>query len=197
MADMLQPRSPQQDFRNTANVAVGLAGVFAVTSEVFLHRCFGHRYLGGKAGTALIVIPVFGALCFPHHSQVGLTVFWCLYLLALLKAQGEAKQLRAKGVDIHSRYNGWPKKLKLGASEQRERRVKTCEEPMVVAIMGALVYLGFDQPLGGYLMVSGCSLAFTNSLYRIKAERQDDDMRDAMIEQQMMADRMDQFRRAG
>lgn len=197
MSDLLQPRSPQQDFRNTANAVAGLAGVFAVTSEVFLHRCFGHRYLGGKAVLALIVIPVFGALCFPHHSQVGLTVFWGLYLLALLKALGEAKQLRAKGVNIHSRYNGWPRKLKLDASEERERRVKTSEEPIVVAIMGVLVYLGFDQPLGGFLMVSGCSLAFTNGLCRIKTERQDDDMRDALIEQKMMADRMEQFRQAG
>jgi hypothetical protein len=197
MSDLLEPRSPQQDFRITANFAAGLAGVFAVMTEVFAHRWFGHRYLAGKAVAALLVIPVFGVLCFPYNSQFGLTLFWCFYLLALLKAQGEAKRLRAQGVAIHSRYNGWPKKLKVGASEAQERRVKSVEEPMVVAVMGTLVYLFFDQPLGGLLMVSGCSLAFTNTLCRIKTERQDDDMRDAMLEQEMMAERMERFRRAG
>lgn len=194
MADMLQNRTPQQDFRATANLVANLAGVFSVTTEVFLHRWMGPRYLGGKGAIALIVIPVFGALCFPHHSQTGLWLFMGLYILAALKVQGEAKQLRAKGVDIHSRYNGWPKKLKLNASADQERRVKSFEEPLVVATMGAIIYYFFDQPLGAYLMVSGCSLAFTNSLYRIKTERRDDDMRDAMIEQQMMADRMGQYR---
>ena len=197
MADMLQNRTPQQDFRATANLVANLAGVFSVTTEVFAHRYFGHRYIGGKGAIALIVIRVFGALCFPHHSQAGLWLFMGLYALAALKAQGEAKQLRAKGAAIHSRYNGWPKRLKLDAGEAAERRVKSFEEPLVVATMGALVYMGFDQPLGAYLMVSGCSLAFTNSLYRIKTERQDDDMRDAMIEQQMLSGRMDQYRQVG
>jgi len=197
MADMLQNRTPQQDFRATANLVANLAGVFSVTTEVFAHRFFGHRYIGGKGAIALIVIPVFGALCFPHHSQTGLWLFLGLYALAALKAQGEANRLHRQNAGIHSRYNGWPKKLKLDASPELEQRVKSFEEPLVVATMGAITYYFFDQPLGAYLMVSGCSLAFTNSLYRIKTERRDDDMRDAMIEQQMMADRMGQYRQTG
>lgn len=197
MADMLQQRTPQQDFRATANLVANLAGVFSVITEVFAHRCFGHRYIGGKGALALIVIPVFGALCFPHHSQTGLWLFVGLYALAALKAQGEANRLHRQNAGIHSRYNGWPKKLKLDAGEAQERRVKSFEEPLVVATIGAIIYYFFDQPLGALLMVSGCSLAFTNSLYRIKTERQDDDMRDALIEQQMMAGRMDPYRHAG
>lgn len=190
MSDMLRQRSALDDYKTATNLFTNLAGVFAVTIEVFMHRYMGHRYLGGKGLAALIVIPMFGAFCFPHHSQTGLLLFLGLYVIAALKVQGESKRLRAKGVVVHSRYNGWPKKLKIGASAEQEQRMKSFNEPLVAATLGALTYWAFDQPLGAYLMVSAFALGITNTMYRVKTGRQEDDLIDARIDQELLAERV-------
>jgi len=87
MSDMLQQRSPRQEMRGIANLLMFVARVASVTVEVFLHRQFGPRYIGGQAAAGLLVVPVFGALLYPHHDQRPLLVFVGLFLLGCASAR--------------------------------------------------------------------------------------------------------------
>lgn len=194
MGNMLEPRTPQQDMQSSANVAAFLARVGACSVEPFLHKHFGVNYFGLQAFAVLIVAPVFGALAFPHHNLMPLMVFLGLYLLAVLRAKGEAQRLRARGVNIHTRFNGWPRSLKLSASAEQEQRCKSIGEPLLVGIWGTLIYLGFNQPLGAWLIFAACSLGVSNGMYRMRVQRQVDDMSDAMIEQEMLAEEVRRMR---
>lgn len=194
MGNMLEPNTPQDDARSSLNIAAFLARVGAASVEPFLHKQFGTAYFGLQAFAVLIVAPVFGALCFPHHDQGPLMVFLGLYIMAVLCARSEAFRLRQKGVILHTRFNGWPRGLAYSVSAEKEQRYKSIGEPLLVSVWGTLIYLSWSPPLGAWLIFAACSLGVTNGMYRIRTERQVDNILDAQIEQEMMADRLRDLR---
>ncbi len=189
MSNMLEPRSGQQDVRSGVNIAAFFVETCAVTMEVFLHRHFGRRYFDAKAAAPLLIIPLFGALCFPQHDQGPLLLFLLLYLVGLVCARSEAERLHKKGIIVHSRYNGWPRSLPPTSTPDQELRAKSLGEPFLVGLWGAVFFVGWNAPLGAYFIVAAISLAASNCMYRMKVEREVADMSDALIEQQMRAER--------
>lgn len=193
MADMLEPRSPLQDMRSMTNGLMFLARVGAVTLEVLLHKNFGVRYFGGQAAAALLVVPLFGTLLFPHDDQRPLLIFLGVFFVACASARAQAARLQRKGCGIHSMYNGWPKCLKLSASGKQELFAKQVREPLAVLVMGLIIYSAFNPPLGAYFMFAAASLAVTNRMYQMWTDRQAMDMQDATINQQLVAERFQEL----
>ena len=171
-------------FFNRVTWQVMQTGVTSV--EVFLHRRFGERYLGLYAWTPLIAIP-FPSLFFPPEDFGPPFVFMLMYLVLLLLDYLEIWRRCRRGDREHSRYNGEP--MWFGSfGITHERSVKLYVEPLLVLGIGAAV-LGYNVPLGGYLIFAGFSLAATNQKIDWWDRQQVVDMHDAVMDQQQRAER--------
>lgn len=158
----------------------------AVSAEVYLHRCFGARYLGASAFLALIIIPFF-AVPFPGENPGLLYVFAAFYCMLLLWNRLARAGQPSPGPRVHTHYNGQPRLLRL-LPFLGEQTIKYTVEPLFTFLMGALA-LKTCKPLGLYLMVSGLALAATNVVNKARAREQLDDLTDSYLEQKDLAER--------
>jgi len=158
----------------------------ATSVEVFLHTRFGSRYLGLYAWTPLMAIPFVGSLSRPEDFGPAF-VFTLMYLFLLLCHYLDIWLRCRRGDREHSRYNGRPSWIgSLGSTH--ERGMKLYVEPVLVMGIGLLV-LGYNGPLGGYLIFAGLCLAITNNTIDRWDRQQAMDMHDAVIDQQQRAER--------
>jgi hypothetical protein len=143
----------------------------------------GDRFFSGWAAVGLLWIGVFITLAGGPGEEPFALAAWgvCIFFLLLHRAKGI--ELRKKGYDVHSRYDGIPW-IKGGD----ELKVKSTHEPALLFLAGALS-LTFSLGLGGYLLIGGFCLAMVTDHYRLRMEARERAIRDAEHEQQLVMDR--------
>jgi hypothetical protein len=177
-----QQQEPFAEVRNGLNWMLLIANAGATSVEVFLHRRFGARYLGFQAMAAVPLILIF-ALYWPQTDIDPLMVFLLAYLGMCMVAR-LGMMLRT---DVeHSYYSGWPHLLSPKAAG-KELFFKQFVEPAFV-IFGGVLVRDWNDPLGAYLTFAGCCLFISNTLNRMAASQRVMNVRDAMYEQQQLAE---------
>lgn len=165
---------------------------FAVSLEVFLHRGLGSRYLGLQAAAVLVLVPLFGC-AWEGHDLTALLLFLPAYLLMCLVARADMFRRRRRGEHCHTQYSGWPRLLKPGA-RMTELSCKQYVEPLLALAAGFVLHQLGERPLGAYVMFSAVCLAISTNvdvaIDRLRAEN----MNDAVIEQELLAERFRRLR---
>lgn len=155
----------------------------ANTVEVFLHKRFGHRYLGVHSLIPLPIMFFYTAYWAEEGYDVRpMASFMFLYVLALPLAMLGSSIARWRGKVEHSRYNGLPR-LFNAETIKKEVRVKEIYEPLLVVLFGFFLTDLYSPPLGLWLVLAGVCLGGINSQIRQRQNEQDWDLQDAMIEQ--------------
>ena len=191
---MQQPdatKSTRSDAETTMNIAMFLVHVYATPPELLLHRRLGERYYGmNTLGVVLAIL--FHAYLFRGYDVDLLMSMIPCYLLVLFAQRLFTFEAKRRGLVEHSYYSGYP--IFLGKrSRMDEVTFKTWVEPFLVAAVG-LFYLSFNQPAGSFILTCGLALrikmAMASKLHRSRLL----DMHDALIEQQIRAERFRQTR---
>ena len=173
-----------------ANLFMFLIRMGAVTVEVFLHRRFGARHLGAQAAAAVPYILVFGSF-WPENDPRPMWMFLGAYLFMLLCARIDVLRRQWRGDNEHSRYNGWPKCLRVSAGKN-ELLIKQFYEPLLIAVVAVLVF-DWNPPLGAYLIFAAACLYFSVWINRMWETHRAMDLRDAIFDQQQSAQTLREF----
>jgi hypothetical protein len=175
------------DPRSPVYLLYFLGQAWANSVEVFLHRDFGHRYLGLPAASVVILLPVFMA-AWPEHNLAPLAWYWVAYLAACLWARIGCTRRRMFGrVVLHSFYTGEPRLTSLRYfARLSERQVKQVVEPLLVMTLGCAAF-NVNEPLGAWLLISGFCLMGKVGVESRPMDVRADDLNDRMLEQQIAA----------
>jgi hypothetical protein len=185
------PAPGMQDTGNWMNILVVVMQVFARSIEVFLRRDFGHRYLGLQGALVLVLVPVF-SLLFPGYDLRPLLLLLPAYLFFCVIHRLRQFRVRRNVPPRHSYYNGRPLLNSL-LRKLDESWIKRFCEPFLVVVAGGMVG-DWNVPLGAYLSVAGICLFFVENLLAIRESQQATDLNDALIEQQLRAERFRHMR---
>jgi hypothetical protein len=181
---------PFEDARAGLNVMTFVARVGAVSMEVFLHSQIGCRYLGLQAVAVVVLIPFFG-LMWPEEDQGPLMLLLLAYLMMCAMARLGSLSRRMRGIREHSRYTGLPHLVRY-FPRIPEESVKRFVEPILVAVAGACA-ADFNAPLEHYLYFAAGCLFVSANLDDLWLRGQSTDLSDAVIEQQLSAERFRQM----
>lgn len=174
------------------NAALFVCRAFATSLEVFLHRGLGSQYLGLQAVAVLFVVPFFGSV-WDGHDLTVLLLFVPAYLLMCVVARADTFRRWRRGECCHTLYSGWPRLLKPGA-RMTELACKQFFEPLLAFAAGFVLHQLGERPFGSYLIVAAICLAISTNIDvaidRMRAAR----MNDAVIEQELLAERFRSMR---
>jgi hypothetical protein len=177
---------PLQSMRGTLNVALFVVRSWATSLEVFLHRDIGERYLGWNAAAVLVLVPLY-MLGWEGYDARPMEGFLLAFLGMCAVSRMAIFRRRLQGGSCHSLYTGWPRFL--GAKAKiTELRMKQVYEPIGVFVLG-LTFRDYEGPLATYLMIGAVclfiSVSASGTLERIRSL----DLNDAVIEQELAAER--------
>ncbi len=182
-----QEQSLRERMENTASLLLFLCDCLAFTVVVFLRRDFGRRYIGLQG--LGIIAPLLWPLLMPQHDPRPMLLFFGLILCACLLNR-VCGLIRRKAIsEMHSRYSGTPY-LRCVLRNWDEVTIKQLGEPLLIFAAGAIVE-SFSLQLAAYLAVAGCALAISVAADRAAEHRRVEDLHDAYLEQQLLAE---QFR---
>jgi hypothetical protein len=166
--------------------------IWAMSLEVFLHRDLGERYLGWNAAAVWVLVPLY-LLGWQGYDCRPMVLFLPVYLAVCLAARAGMARRRLRGEQCHSMYTGWPRFLGPKAKIS-ELRMKQVWEPAVTMLLGWAVRDEFNAPLGTYLMIGGVCLFISVSTSTAVERMQALDLSDAVLEQEMVAERFREMR---
>ncbi|MFO0835823.1 MAG: hypothetical protein U0638_12690 [Phycisphaerales bacterium] len=173
--------------RSSLNILAFAAGTLANSVEVILHRRRGKRAGGVFDLTAFVLIPLWGAF-FPGQDQTPLMIFWVVYLIGCAR-----NNLNPADPGAHTRYSGEPLLMKYFPGATDELKFKATTEPTLVFFAG-LIVLGFNEPLGSYLMAAGLGLGFTVRLALRLQRARAEQLNDARLEHEHLIAEMRRLR---
>ncbi len=174
------------------NLAMFICRAWATSLAVFLHRDIGDRYLGWNAAAVLLLVPLY-LLGWKGYDSEPMLLFLLAYTGLCCLARAGAVARRVRGEQFHSLYTGWPRFLGPKAKIS-ELAMKKFWEPAVTFALGWAVREGIDAPLGTYLMLGGICLSITVRTSCAVDDKQALDLNDAVIEQEMIAERFREMR---
>jgi hypothetical protein len=188
----------QTDFmtkwKNNFNWAYSVALVHQRCLVIPMRKGFGVQALGTPCALALVLMAVWG-LCTRDMLLWAWAGLWSLYFLV---RRAESVKLGKSGAKVHSQYDGWPfDAIRIGRTE---KMAKLVVEPLLVVILGGLVFWGYQQmhwpPYGlpYFLLAGGFTLPFVETVKQKIWERRTQSMIDARVEQeQLMQDVRDRY----
>jgi len=178
-----------ESLKNNVNMGLGLAQSLAGPVEAVLHHAPGDRYHAGHTAFGTIIMFIAIALGGgPYAGQIAIGAV-AVVALALVSHKSQRRKLEAKGARIPSRYSGQPSRW----FGKDELSVKGRVEP-AFAVMIGMFCLPLSMGLGGYLMVAGCAMALSVAADRAAWEARKRAIQDSMIEQQIMAEEVRNWR---
>lgn len=184
-------------FRNMVGGGVSILRALATSVEVFLHRpgTLGERYFEGlHIGVAMLIIAIWPAFCRPIHDFEWVYMFlgWFVAFCIAHKARINIR-VKQGGPQPHSRYTGRPWVMSI-FRRMSEATAKCVVEPVLTALIGAVIAQLISPPVGGYLMVAALGLFISNNLPNRLERRRALDMHDAFMDQQNVVDRFRNMR---
>ena len=185
MEQRQQPPGIVDEWKNNLNLLLGLCAVHATFLSTFLRvpgSC-GDRHFANILGMLGPVMMFFiGPLAkSPGLMRLGLAQIGFLLIHRVFRAWNDNWRNEIE----HSRYIGdsW------GSLLTTDRRAKRLLEPLACLGLGFLA-LGYDQPLGIFLMCGAASLTAVSDYIRMQEKAEERSTRDAMLTQQYLARRM-------
>lgn len=185
----MKPVSQQFEDNSTQNWVAALTrtlNAFAYLPEAMMHKNMGLRYVDACAPFALLIL-VFYPIFWPEHDLRAYMVFGGLFLLSHIGQRIGAYRRRVNGDTCHSFYTGEPLLWRF-FSRMSERTLKRQVEPFLMLLVGG-VTLYFDRPLGTLFMISAMAMIATNEQQMRRERERVYAMHDALLENQMAADR--------
>jgi hypothetical protein len=173
--------SLQAKLRTSMQIGFLIARSYATTIEIFLHKGFGRRYFGLNAIVGAFILFAC-SLLLEEWDTTWLKMYLLFYVMYLFIHLLVPDRDRGQ----HSYYAGYPLLLPQ-RSRVSEYAFKRYYEPLFVAMFGGLVWF-FNAPLGGYLIGAGWALNVVNSMGRVADRNRVLDLRDAVIEQQIVSE---------
>lgn len=174
------------------NAALFVCRAYATSLEVFLHRGLGSQYLGLQAAAVLILVPLFGC-AWEGHDLTVLLLFIPAYLVMCIIARIDMFRRWRRGEYCHTQYSGWPR-LMTAKATMTELACKQYVEPLLVFALGYCVLQMGERPFGGYLMFSAVCLAISTNIDVVVDRMRAAKMNDAVIEQELVAERFRKMR---
>jgi hypothetical protein len=186
------------EFQNSRSPWGTSGGIFplvvqawAYSVEIFLNRTdCGSRYVAVQAPTALFLMPIYCLFCDLSGAQ-----WMMVYLLAYL---GRSVIVRVRGIasrfesrTCHSRYVGTPRLMSV--LRWSEVTIKHHIEPALVIVVSVAMFWA-SPTVGFYLLIAGSCLYITVSEAQRHVELRAADMNDAVIEQEIVAERFGEIR---
>lgn len=178
---------PIQDSKWLLSWILFFAQVLAAPIELMLRTRFGKRYFGLPHAVALVGLPMW-MVFWPGEDPGTFVFFWLAALLMQVRARMEQLRLSLRGQQEHSRYNG-RSSLAFVLRRMSERSIKSIAEPLLVLVIG-LTIRPEEGPLGSYLIAAAISLWINDAVIRFRERTVAQDLHDAWIEQQNLAQRV-------
>lgn len=184
----MQQHDNRPDMRGTFNFGYLIVNAHALTLTTFLRTDFGKNALGvyGLGGFAIILF--YGGLVCP-----SMVIYLGLWMVSLLCQRIKQWQNRRKGVLIHSRYNGFPLLATKLFPRMRESNAKGVEA-FLCLVVGWLI-MQVNPGIGIYVMCGFGTILLSEALIVEGKFKRLQDMRDAEIEQEALAEELKQYRR--
>ncbi len=181
-----QPDNSGSSPQMGANWLLFVVHAWAVSIEVFLHRGIGERYVGAQGAAVLLLVPVY-CLGWEGYDLAPMMYFLAAYLVMCLLARLEVIARRRRGEYGHSQYTGRPLIMRLFPGWD-EVKVKANTEPLLVVIIGCLTF-ALSPPLCFYLIIAAICLAAKTNGEAVLEHQFTLDLNDAVIEQEVRAER--------
>lgn len=171
-------------FGSGFNFLYMLASFQATCFLPFTRHSFGAESLGINGLGALAVMTVYLAM---HPRSEFLSLFWCLWWIALIYQRIRTFWLYRRGMALHSHFVGHPW---LGYMVPFVKKFTTAEFCEVLICMGlGFVFRELDKSFGDFVILGAISLAIKStietSVERARLRR----MRDAEMEQRDLLER--------
>lgn len=164
----------------------------ATSIEVYLHRNFGRRALGGNVVRAILLMVLF-IVCARRAHRLPLECFlYGFVVLSMFAGIGICIRMWRGHPPMHTRYNGTPHVMWL-VPRWNEVTVKRLEGLLVFAIGYGVIH--FNRPLGFYLMTAAACFWLTMHGAAVAQRNKALDMNDAVIEQTIGAERFREMQR--
>lgn len=173
------------------NIVLLFLRAWATSLEVFLHRDFGARYLGLQAAMVIVLIPLYCTACAGEdiRPMFGLlAAYFAMCVVNRLSSLGRNAQVAAN----HSFYTGYPRLMRV-LPWLSEMTVKKFAEPLLVFVAGVFV-CAVSPALGVYLILGAFALMGSVMAVEDAQRLRAVEMNDAVIEQQIVAERFRDLR---
>lgn len=189
-----QDQNDSMNFKRNFNIAYMACLIHQRALVVPFRNQFGTQALGAPCGLAFVLMLLWAAF-----SRDPFMWMWTLmWLICFIRRRVEALRLAKSGQRIHSQYDGWPwDAIRIGRTE---KAAKLVVEPLLVGILGALLYwiysLAAMSPYGlPYFLLSGIfTLPLVESVKHTILQRRTQSMLDAQLDQeQVMQDFRDRY----
>lgn len=183
-------RQDSEHFDALGNVVLGILRFvmrsWGTAVEVFLRREFGAEYLGTQAVGVLLLIPLYIAAC-ERFDPRPMLVYLGVYLLLCFWHRVNVLRRSWRGEHGHRFYNGIPRLWRI-CPRCSEMTMKQVIEPLAVLGVGMLL-MPILPSIGVFVIVGGFCSAFLNIEWNIRMQKRAKEMHDAVIEQQVIAER--------
>ncbi len=181
---MSNAQRPAESQGDGLSFLYSLCYVHATTLAVFLRRDFGREALGLNAFLAMLLILVFYSLT----ADRAVFVFFVCWLAAQITQRVRTFRLIRSGEIFHSRYAGTPWLAMTVPLVRKESTARGLIEPLICLIAGALL-CPVSENLGGFVMFGLFTFLIRNGIEREIVRKRVEQMHDAEIEQQFLANR--------
>jgi len=175
---------PEKSFgmKQSFDLSYALTSVHSLGITPFLRDGFGSHALGLPAVFAAALIIFIGVVT----QSPGMTIYFLLWLFAVVIQKCRTAGARRNGHIEHSRYSGWPIVAMRFPFVRREYIAKRWIEPLICLAVGRLIY--FVSPaVGGFIMAGFISIAVKTGIEGMIWRARGRILRDAQIEQQQLA----------
>lgn len=161
-----------------------LAAGHATCLTVFVRRRFGTEAFRVDGLVAFACIVGYGGMT----GAYAMWPFLWVWLVMLVVRRVESHAERWRGRDGHSRYGGWPwLALRVWPWARGEQAAKTSVEPPL-CLVGGLALTSLSPPLGVFVALGCFSLMVKTGIERWAFDARARAMRDAAIENGLLAD---------
>lgn len=169
--------------RESFNIGYTFHQVHATCFTPFLRRGFGRNALGFNGIGAFILILSYAALT----QSEGMFVYFWAWFAALVLQRLQTGWMALRGHVEHSHYDGRPWVAMLFPFVKSELSARALE-PMICFIGWALL-CPLSETVGGFVMFGAISLTLVEGIRRYVTQNRLQQMRDAEIEIQALAER--------
>ena len=197
----LDDGSMVQDTKQMVNIVIWAAQVLAVIPRIWWSRSgtIGDRYMGYQGPLAIIVFPILVILIMgstqPEPYEIHLLgLFWFITLCRLAGHKNVRNNLEKKGIIQHSLYGGTSIFTPWAGTD--EIRTKQITEPTAGTLIGGITCL-ISPALGIGFIICSVAQAIAMEFERMKTVAVKRQMRDALYEQRLMSEYMDEIQRHG
>lgn len=182
-----------RDTEQGLSVLLRICRAFSFSIEIFLRKGFGPRYIESNALWSVLLIPCYCMLFEFRRCETMMLFYLCSFVMLFYHRIMRLKWFSRNRGYIHSYYNGRPRLL--GKSYKGcEERFKHRVEPILVIMAGIWLLNCCEEPFTWFVTIAGFCMLIKGTVHSQAQKNEIANLRDAMIEQQLLAERLRQWR---